>query len=162
MSLVIRPAEPADAVVIHGFLRGLAEHQNYAASFKSTPADIERELFGEAPHTYGDMALLDGAAVGVALWHYVFSSFTGRSGLYIDDLYVIDAARSRGVGQALLAELARRCADEGLCRLEWAVRTDNDRAIAFYRSLGAGPIEEWRVFRLDGRALASLSRITST
>ena len=102
---------------------------------------------------------MDGEAVGFALWFYNFSTFVGRSGLYLEDLFVRPQVRGRGAGKALLAALARRCVAEGLGRMEWAVLDWNAPSIAFYDALGSRSLDDWRIRRLTGEALARLAGV---
>jgi GNAT superfamily N-acetyltransferase len=157
MGLAIRAAEPADAPLIYGFIRELAEYEKLLDEVEASQADIAAVLFGPAPRAYCDIAELDGAPVGFALWFYNLSTFTGRHGLYLEDLYVRPEARGAGAGKALLARLARRCVEEGLGRLEWAVLDWNAPAIGFYDRLGASAKTEWITRRLSGEALARLA-----
>lgn len=157
MSLAIRPAAPADAPLIYDFVRELAEYEKLLHAVEAGEADLAHALFGPQPKVFCDIAELDGAPVGFALWFYTFSTFKGRHGLYLEDLYVSPASRGVGVGKALLAHLARRCVDEGLGRLEWAVLDWNAPAIAFYESLGSVALEDWIVRRLTGELLARLA-----
>lgn len=159
MALRIRPAAPSDATVIHGFIRALADYENLLDQVQASEADIAGVLFCAEPRAFCDIAELDGAAVGFALWFYNLSTFTGRHGVYLEDLYVRPEARGCGAGRALLAGLARRCADEGLTRLEWAVLDWNAPAIRFYDRLGAGTQSEWVIRRLTGEALEALARV---
>lgn len=155
--LTIRPAVAADAPLILQFVADLAAYEKLAHEAKATLADIERDLFGPAPRVFADIAELDGAPVGFALWYYSYSTFVGRHGIYLEDLFVRPAARGAGAGKALLANLARRCAAEGLGRLEWAVLDWNAPAIGFYDALGAAAMSDWIVRRLSGAALARLA-----
>jgi GNAT superfamily N-acetyltransferase len=157
MGLSLRPAAPSDAALIHGFIRELADYERLLDQVQATEADIAGVLFGAQPRAFCDIAELDGAAVGFALWFYNLSTFTGRHGIYLEDLYVRPEARGHGAGKALLAHLARRCVDEGLSRLEWAVLDWNAPAIAFYDSLGASVKSEWLTRQLSGEALARLA-----
>jgi GNAT superfamily N-acetyltransferase len=157
VSLAIRPATPQDAAVIHAFVRELADYENLLHAVEATEGDLAQALFGPAPRVFCDIAELDGEPVGFALWFYTFSTFRGRHGVYLEDLYVRPAARGHGVGKALLAALARRCRDEKLGRLEWAVLDWNAPAIGFYDSLGAEALNDWIVRRLTGEALARLA-----
>ena len=157
MTLTVRPADPADAPLIHSFIRDLAEYEKLLHEAVVTQADIERDLFGSGPRAFCDIAEADGEPVGFALWFYNYSTFLGRHGIYLEDLFVRPQARGRGAGKALLRGLARRCAEEGLGRLEWSVLNWNAPSIAFYDSLGAGTQTEWTVRRLDGEALARLA-----
>jgi GNAT superfamily N-acetyltransferase len=157
MSLAVRPASPADAALIHGFIRDLADYEKLSDQVQASEADIAAVLFCDRPRAFCDIAELDGEPVGFALWFYNLSTFAGRHGVYLEDLYVRPHARGAGAGRALLAGLARRCLDEGLARLEWAVLDWNAPAIAFYDRLGAGTQSEWVTRRLSGAALARLA-----
>lgn len=157
MPLTVRPARPEDAALILGFIRDLAEYEKLLDECQASRGDIEAILFCPNPRAFCDIAELDGAPVGFALWFYNVSTFTGRHGIYLEDLFVRPEARGAGAGKALLAGLARRCVDEGLPRLEWAVLNWNAPSIAFYDSLGAGRQDEWSVRRLTGEALARLA-----
>lgn len=156
MSLAVRPATPTDAALILGFIRDLAEYEKLAHEAVATEADIFAALFVGNPRAFCDIAEIDGAPVGIALWFYNFSTFTGRHGIWLEDLFVSPGARGQGAGRALLANLARRCVAEGLTRLEWSVLDWNAPSIAFYDSLGAAAMDEWTIRRLSGEALARL------
>ncbi|MES2036162.1 MAG: GNAT family N-acetyltransferase [Pseudomonadota bacterium] len=155
MSLVVRPAIAEDAATIHRFVLDLAIHHEHH-EVQTTLAEIEQALFGPTPHAFCDIAELDGEILGIATWFYTWSSWTGRRGLYLEDLFVTDAARGTGAGRALMAALAQRCAAEGLPRIEWAVQGDNEGGQAFYSRLGAAP-QEHAIWRLSGQALADLA-----
>jgi GNAT superfamily N-acetyltransferase len=157
MPLTVRPARPEDAALILGFIRDLAEYEKLLDECQATQGHIEAILFGSDPRAFCDIAELNGAPVGFALWFYNVSTFTGRHGIYLEDLFVRPEARGAGAGKALLATLARRCVDENLPRLEWAVLNWNAPSIAFYDRLGAGRQDEWSVRRLTGEALARLA-----
>lgn len=157
MTTLIRPARPQDAPLILAFIRELAEYEKLLHEVRITLADVETILFSSSPRAFCDIAEVGGEAVGFALWFYSVSTFEGRHGLYLEDLYVRPAARGKGAGKALLAHLARRCAAEGLPRLEWAVLDWNAPAIAFYDSLGASAKTDWITRRLSGDALARLA-----
>ncbi|MGH7025186.1 MAG: GNAT family N-acetyltransferase [Caulobacteraceae bacterium] len=157
-TIEIRPARPADATLIHALILELAEYERLAHEVACTLGDVERALFADPPRASCDIACLDGEAVGFALWFYNFSTFVGRPGLWLEDLYVRPAARGKGAGKALLTRLARRCAQENLGRLEWAVLDWNAPSIAFYDSLGAAALSDWTTRRLTGEALAKLAR----
>jgi GNAT superfamily N-acetyltransferase len=118
---------------------------------------IVEALFGPRPRAFCDIAELDGAAAGFALWFYNFSTFRGRHGIYLEDLFVRPAARGTGLGKALLAGLAERCVRENLARLEWSVLDWNAPAIAFYQSQGAELMSEWTTCRVSGPALSRLA-----
>ncbi|MFC3078860.1 GNAT family N-acetyltransferase [Phenylobacterium terrae] len=155
--IAVRPASPADCATIYGFIRDLAEYERLLDQVKATEADIARDLFGPAPRVFCDIAEADGTPVGFALWFYSYSTFAGRHGIYLEDLFVREEARGRGAGKALLAGLARRCVAEGLARLEWAVLDWNAPSIAFYDALGAAALDDWIVRRLTGEPLARLA-----
>ncbi|MDB5456006.1 MAG: family N-acetyltransferase [Caulobacter sp.] len=157
MTLTLRPAVVADAALIYQFVRDLAEYEKLLDDVQATQADIAAALFGDRPRAFCDIAELDGAPVGFALWFYNFSTFKGRHGIYLEDLFVRPEARGAGAGKALLANLARRCVDEGLGRLEWAVLDWNAPSIAFYDSLGASALDDWIIRRLDGAALVEMA-----
>ena len=154
--LTIRPAEPDDAPLIFAFVRELANYERLSHEVVATAEDIRTALFGAEPRVFCDIAEWEGAPAGFALWFYNFSTFRGRCGIYLEDLYVRPAHRDRGLGKGLLARLAGRCRDEGLARLEWAVLDWNAPSIAFYESLGARPNSEWTVYRLSDDALETL------
>ena len=156
MSVTIRPATPADAALIHAFIRELAEYEKLSHEVSASVADIARSLFGANPRVFCDIAEWNGEAAGFALWFYNFSTFRGRHGIYLEDLFVRPQFRGHGLGKALLVNLAARAVREGCARVEWAVLDWNAPSIAFYRSLGARPMDEWTVFRLTGEALEKL------
>ena len=157
MSLTIRPATASDTGLIHNFVRALAEYENLLHEVEATEADIAGSLFGQNPRLFCDIAEADGAPVGFAVWFYNYSTFTGRHGIWLEDLFVNPEARGLGAGKALLRRLAERCRDEGLTRLEWSVLDWNAPSIAFYDSLGASAKTEWITRRLSGEALERLA-----
>jgi GNAT superfamily N-acetyltransferase len=157
MSLAIRPATPADAALIFALIGELADYEKLAHEVKASETDIADILFAPSPRAFCDIAELDGAPVGFALWFYNVSTFEGRHGIYLEDLFVRPEARGRGAGLALLRRLAQRCRDEGLARLEWAVLDWNELAINFYDALGAAAKSDWIIRRLSGEALAALA-----
>lgn len=155
--LTIRPARPGDAALIHRFILDLAAYERLAHEVEATVDDLDGALFGPTPRLYADIAEWDGAPVGFAVWFYNFSTFQGRHGIYLEDLYVEPAARGRGIGKALIAHLAKRCVAEGLGRLQWWVLDWNEPAIRFYRAIGAVGQDEWTVQRVSGEALNRLA-----
>ena len=157
MALNVRVATLLDAPLILQFIHDLADYERLAHEVEATEADIRRDLFGENPRSFCDIAELDGRPVGFALWFYNYSTFRGRAGIYLEDLFVKTEARGTGAGKALLRGLAQRCVDAELGRLEWAVLNWNATSIAFYDSLGATAKTEWTVRRLDGAALENLA-----
>ena len=153
----IRPASPEDCPAIANLIRELAVYEKLADEAKASADDIRRSLFG--PRVYAECLIVDdgGEAVGFALFFHTFSTFRGRPGIYLEDLFVRPSHRGIGLGKSLLRELARLAADRGCSRLEWAVLDWNEPAIGFYRAIGARPMEEWSVYRLDGEALERLA-----
>jgi GNAT superfamily N-acetyltransferase len=152
-----RAATHGDADLVLGFVGELAAYERLAHAAGATAADIEAALFCDHPKVFCDLAEVEGEAVGFALWFYSFSTFVGRHGIYLEDLFVRPEARGSGIGRALLRRLAQRCVDEGLGRLEWSVLDWNAPAIAFYDSLGSVSMDDWRMRRLDGAALNALA-----
>jgi GNAT superfamily N-acetyltransferase len=157
MSVTTRVASPADIPLILAFIRDLAEYERLLHEVEATEDDIRRDLFGENPRCFCDIAEDKGRPVGFALWFYNYSTFRGRAGIYLEDLFVKPDFRGGGAGKALLRGLAQRCVDADLGRLEWAVLNWNAPSIAFYDSLGASAKDDWTVRRLDGDALARLA-----
>jgi GNAT superfamily N-acetyltransferase len=157
MSVSIRVATSGDTPLILQFIRELAEYERLLHQMDATEADLRRDLFGENPRCFCDIAERDGEPVGFALWFYNYSTLRGRAGIYLEDLFVRPEARGVGAGKALLRRLAQRCVEAELGRLEWAVLNWNAPSIAFYDSLGAGRMDDWTVRRLDGAALAALA-----
>jgi GNAT superfamily N-acetyltransferase len=155
--LEIRPAERCDAALVLAFVRKLAEYERLLHVVVATEADVLRDLFGENPRVFCDLAFWEGAPAGFALWFHNYSTFRGRHGLYLEDLFVEPAYRGRGIGKALLRRLAQRCQADGLARLEWQVLDWNAPSIAFYKSLGAVAVDDWTVFRLTDEALKKLA-----
>jgi GNAT superfamily N-acetyltransferase len=153
----IRPATPQDAGLILGFVRELAEYERLLHEVETREAVLAAALFGDHPKAFCDLVEWDGAPAGFALWFYTFSTFKGRHGIYLEDLFVRLEHRGRGLGRALLSHLARRCVAEELGRLEWAVLDWNAPAIAFYEHLGARRMDDWTVCRLSGDALDALA-----
>lgn len=158
MALTLRPARPGEGALVLSLIRELADYEKLADEVDATADMVEAALFAPGSTTRCDIAEWDGEVAGQALWFTNFSTFRGRSGLYLEDLYVRPAFRGRGVGRALLARLARECAERGWPRMEWVVLDWNRPAIDFYRSLGADVAEDWRLCRLDGAALERLAR----
>jgi GNAT superfamily N-acetyltransferase len=154
---MIRAAVPGDTPLILSLVRELADYERLAHEVDATEAMLETALFGPDPRAFCDLAEVDGAAAGFALWFRNFSTFRGRHGIYLEDLFVRPAYRGRGIGRALLVGLARRCEAEGLPRLEWSVLNWNEPALRFYASLGAEPMSGWTIHRLGGEPLARLA-----
>jgi GNAT superfamily N-acetyltransferase len=154
---VIRPARPEDVQAILELIGELADYEKQPDAAQATAEQLHDALFGPTPAVFAHLAVDDaGVTVGFALWFLNFSTWLGRHGVYLEDLYVRPTARGSGHGKALLTELARICVERGYGRLEWSVLDWNTPAIEFYTSLGALPMDEWTGFRLTGRALDSL------
>jgi GNAT superfamily N-acetyltransferase len=158
VSLSIRAARPADSALIFALVRELADYEKLSAEVDATPERIAAVLFCDSPRVFCDIAEWDGEAAGFALWFLNFSSFRGRHGIYLEDLFVRPAFRQRGIGKALLARLAQRCVEEGWARFEWAVLDWNAPSIAFYKSIGAQVMDEWKNCRLSGPALTAFAK----
>ncbi|HUN28156.1 MAG TPA: GNAT family N-acetyltransferase [Steroidobacteraceae bacterium] len=154
----IRPATPEDAAQILAFIRELAEYEQLAHAVVATEADLHSTLFGPQPYAHALIACEAGVPLGFAVYFYNYSTFAGRPGLYLEDLYVRQAARGRGIGRRLLAHLAQIALERGCARMEWAVLDWNEPAIRFYVSLGAAPNEEWTTYRLSRAGIAALAR----
>jgi GNAT superfamily N-acetyltransferase len=158
MSVKVRVASPADIPLILHFIRQLADYERLLHEVECSEADIRRDLFDENPRAFCDIAENGGQPVGFALWYYSYSTFRGRAGIYLEDLFVEPGARGVGAGKALLRRLAERCVEADLGRLEWSVLDWNTPSIAFYDSLGAMTKEGWTVRRLYGEALTALAQ----
>jgi GNAT superfamily N-acetyltransferase len=154
---LVRRIEPSDVGAVVGLVHELAEYERAAADCTLDVAQLDAALFGERPALFGHVALVDGAVVGCSLWFLNFSTWRGVHGIYLEDLFVLSAHRGKGLGRALLVELARECIRRGYGRLEWAVLDWNEPSIAFYRSLGADSQDEWTTFRLTDAPLARLA-----
>ena len=156
MTLFLRPAAPADVALVFSFIRELAEYEKMSADVVTSEGEIASALFGNNPRVFCDIAEWNGKAAGFALWFYNFSTFRGRHGIYLEDLYVRPQFRGHGLGKALLVNLAKRAVREGCARVEWAVLDWNMPSIAFYESLGARHTKGWYPYRLTGDALQTL------
>lgn len=156
-AVTVRVASPADTALIMSFIRDLAEYERLLHAVEATEADIRRDLFGENPRCFCEIAEANGVPVGFALWFYSYSTFRGRAGIHLEDLFVTPSARGLGAGKALLRRLAQRCMDADLGRLEWAVLDWNQAAIEFYDSLDAIALNDWTTRRLYGEALQRLA-----
>jgi len=157
-SISIRPATEPDLPLILGFIRDLAVYERLENQLVATEADLKAALFGERPYAEVIFACFDGAPVGFALYFHNFSTFLGKPGIYLEDLFVRPEARGRGLGKRLLAWLARTALERGCARLDWAVLDWNEPSIGFYLGLDAQRKDEWTTFRLSGDALQRLAQ----
>ena len=157
MTLSIRPATPADLPLIAGFIRDLAEYEKLSHEVRFDEAKLGENLFGARPYAEVVIGELGGVPQGFALFFHNFSTFEGRPGIYLEDLFVRPEARGSGLGKALLAHLAKLCVERDCARLEWWVLDWNAPSIGFYQSLGARLMDEWTVMRVDGEALTKLA-----
>ncbi|WP_397576738.1 GNAT family N-acetyltransferase [Sphingorhabdus sp.] len=157
MILSIRSATPADISLIGQFIRDLAEYEKLAHEVRFDEAVMAQKLFG--PRTFAEVLIgeIDGTPQGFALFFHNFSTFEGRPGIYLEDLFVRPDARGSGLGKALLGKLAALAVERDCARLEWSVLDWNTPAIDFYKALGARPMDEWTVYRVDGDALTDLA-----
>ncbi len=157
MDLQIRLATPDDTPLILACIRGLAEYERMADQVVATEELLREQLFGPEPGAEVLIAEWDGAPAGFALFFHNFSTFLGRRGLWLEDLFVFPTFRGHGIGKSLLARLAAIAVERQCGRLEWWVLDWNEDAIGFYRALGAEAMDEWTVFRLTGDALVRLA-----
>lgn len=157
MSLTIRRARPEDSAEIFALICELAEYERLSHEVEATEAMISDALFSDHPRLYCEIAEWNGEVAGFAVWFLNCSTFAGRFGIYLEDLFVRPAYRGHGIGKALLAHLARTCVDKGWARLQWTVLDWNEPSIAFYKSLGAVMMDEWRLCRVSGPALDALA-----
>jgi GNAT superfamily N-acetyltransferase len=158
MSLTIRRARPGEAGLVLALVRELAEYEKLLHEVEATEAMLDAALFGESPVLFCEIAEWQGEPAGFAVWFVNFSTFSGRPGIYLEDLFVRPAQRGKGIGRALLAQLARQCVTNGWSRLQWAVLDWNTPSIEFYKSLGAELMDEWTGCRLTDPALTALAR----
>ncbi len=154
---MIRPAVPGDVDSLVQMVHDLAEYEHSADSVEIDQAMLEAALFGDSPSVFAHVAEEQGRIVGMAIWYKNFSTWTGRHGIFVEDLFVRAEARGSGVGQELMAELAVLADRSGYRRIDWSVLTWNEPALRFYRALGAVPQEEWIGYRLSGDGLDALA-----
>jgi GNAT superfamily N-acetyltransferase len=155
--ITIRPAAAADAALIFAFVSELAAFENLSSEVEANEATLAAALFSENPRVFAEIAEYGDTPAGFSLWFYTFSSFRGRHGIWIEDIYVRENFRGKGIGLALLHQIAHRCVEEKLGRLEWSVLNWNENAIDFYRAAGARLMSEWCMCRLEGPALAEFA-----
>lgn len=157
MSLVIRRARPDEAGLVLSLVRELAEYEKLLHEVEATEQMIADALFAANPRLFCDIAEWNSEAAGFAVWFINFSTFSGRSGIYLEDLFVRPARRGKGIGKALLSHLAKECVANGWSRLQWAVLDWNTPSIEFYKSLGAVLLDEWTMCKVAGPALTALA-----
>jgi GNAT superfamily N-acetyltransferase len=156
-AVTLRPAAPSDVARILGFIRELAVYEKLEHQVVATESGLAEQLFGPRPAAEVVLAEIDGAPVGFALFFHNFSTFLGRPGLFLEDLYVQPHARGAGVGRALLRHLAGLAVERGCGRMDWNVLDWNESAIGFYKKLGAEVLPDWRTCRVTGDALRALA-----
>ncbi len=154
----IEAATARDVPVLLRLIKALADYEKLASAVVATEAQIHETMFAGAPQAEAVIAYADGQPVGLAIWFHNYSTFLGRRGLYLEDLFVLPEWRGHGIGKALLVRLAGIAVARGCGRREWSVLDWNEPAIGFYRNLGAVPMDEWTVFRVAGDALEKLAR----
>lgn len=157
MTVTIRSAKPDDSALVFSLIRELAVYEKLLHEVDATEAMIADALFGPNPRAFCDIAEHEGKAAGFALWFYNFSTFRGRHGIWLEDLFVRPEMRGKGLGKALLSHLAKRCVAENLARFEWSVLDWNEPSIAFYKSKGAVLMDDWSICRVTGQALWRLA-----
>ena len=158
----IRPAEPRDVPALIAMVLELAEYENTPEQAIATDADFSRDLFGESPRVHSLVVEVSGEVVAYAFYFLNYSTWLGRHGIYLEDLYVRPAFRGQGYGKALLIRLAQECVEKGFGRLDWSVLDWNTPSRDFYAALGAKGLTEWVPYRAEGDALANLARMGSS
>jgi GNAT superfamily N-acetyltransferase len=159
MNMTIRPCCPDDAETLVALILELAVYEKLEHLANATPEALRAHLFGLRRAAEAILSEVDGEPVGFALFFSTFSTFRGQPGLYLEDIFVRESHRGRGIGKALLSTLARFAVERGCGRLEWAVLDWNAPSIAFYRSVGARPLDDWTVYRIDDEPLARLAAL---
>lgn len=160
MSTLVRPATPADIPLILALVRDLAEYEKALDQVVATEENLREDLFGARPICGCEVGEVDGVGQGFALYFFNYSTWVGRRGLYLEDLFVRPAARGKGLGKALFMRVAAIAAEHGCQRMDWAVLKWNTPAIEFYKGLGARGLDEWTLFRLHGHALCRVGSDT--
>ena len=156
-SVQITHATPDDVPLLMELIRRLAEYEKLSHRVETTEADLREHLFGSRPAAETVIARVGGGPAGYAMWFQDFSSFVGKPGIYLEDVFVLPDHRGNGVGRALLRQVARVARDRGCRRLAWSVLDWNENAIAFYRRIGADVLPDWRTCRMDEGAIARLA-----
>ena len=154
---ILRTAKPADIPDVLRLVRGLAEYERLLEEMTATEADFAHALFGPRPLAAAMLAEFAGRAIGVAIWYYLFSTFRARPVLYLEDIFVEPAHRGRGIGFALFRRLAQIARAGNCLSMEWSVLNWNQPAIDFYRRIGARPVTDWTLQRLDAKGIAALA-----
>jgi len=156
---VLREARPGDEPGILACIRALAEYEREPDAVENTVEALRETLFGPTPQAFAHVVEREGVVVGIALWFVTYSTWTGRHGIWLEDLIVLPEHRAAGYGKALIASLAAVCAERGYSRLEWTVLDWNEPALGFYRAIGAEPMDEWTTQRMSGDALTALAAV---
>jgi GNAT superfamily N-acetyltransferase len=154
--MIIRRAAPADVPAILDMIIGLATYEREPDAVKATEQSLIDSLFADEAHVYAHVAELDGEVIGIAVWFLNYSTWTGKPGIYLEDLFVSEAARGTGAGRALFEALAKEAVDRGCARIDWAVLDWNTPAMDFYRAIGGRPQSGWQPWRIEGPALEAL------
>jgi GNAT superfamily N-acetyltransferase len=157
MSFQIRDATPADIDAIYDYIHALAEYEKAPNEAVLSKSDLSQSLFGQSPQVYCLLSVQDEQVTGIAIWHLNYSTWLGKHGIYLEDLFVDPKFRGQGHGKALLVRLAQICVERGYPRFSWWVLDWNKPSIDFYESLGAKAMDEWTVFRVSGDALTKLA-----
>jgi GNAT superfamily N-acetyltransferase len=160
-ALRLRPAVPSDVPVILRFITALAEYERLLDQVSATDEALHTALFGPQPRAEVLIAEWHGAPAGFALFFHNFSTFLAKPGLYLEDLFVLPEFRGRGIGKALLTRLAALAVERGCGRFEWTVLDWNEPSIRFYESLGGARLDDWRIFRVTGQALARMASLAT-
>lgn len=155
---ILREARPGDEPGILALIHALAVYEHEPDAVENSVEMLAATLFGAEPRAFAHVVERDGQLVGIAIWFLTYSTWTGRHGIWLEDLIVDEAERGSGYGKALMSALAAVCVERGYSRFEWTVLDWNAPSIAFYRSLGATPMDEWTTQRLTGEALEALAR----
>jgi diamine N-acetyltransferase len=158
VSLTVRSAQPSDTELVFALVCELADYENLRPEVAAKPEDIAAALFAREPRLFCDIAEWEGQPAGFSVWFLNFSTFRGRHGIYLEDVFVRPEFRGRGIGTALLQRLAQHCVENNYARFEWAVLDWNAPSIAFYEAIGAKVMHEWKLCRLSGGALAQFAR----
>jgi len=154
--LLIRSARPEESAIILRLIKDLAEYEKAPDQVEATESDLKATIFSKEPKVFCDVVEVDGEIVGMAIWFLNYSTWQGKHGIYLEDLFIKPEYRGRGYGKALLMHLAKLCEEKGYGRFQWWVLDWNSPAIDFYRSLGAEAMDEWTVYRVSGKALKDL------